>query len=146
MLHGLFLFNIIGSCVQAIKEATTPIIPDENWADREQMNKDRMNGMSEKEILKNIERGKYKVSCPVKHEEPHRDPKTGKIVIENDDLWQEDLIKYGATQTQRWVEQGKYNLSPEKLKEKREEWAKEMKDLYGIDVHKYDKRKQSNCK
>ena len=34
-----------------IKDAFTPTIPAENWANKDLINKDRMNGMSEKEIL-----------------------------------------------------------------------------------------------
>lgn len=45
--------------------------------------------------------------------EPHRDPESGKILIENCKLYYEDLKKYGACQAQKWVRQGRYNLSKE---------------------------------
>lgn len=49
------------------------------------------------------------------HPEPHRDAETGKIVIENCKLYNEDLLKYGSVQTMKWVNEGKYNLTPEEL-------------------------------
>lgn len=52
--------------------------------------------------------------------EPHRDPKTGKIIIENSQLYNEDVKNYGAYQAQQWVQQGKYNLTPEELEKERE--------------------------
>ena len=35
---------------------------------------------------------------------------------ENCTLWHEDLNKYGAVETSKWVDQGKYNLTPEEKK------------------------------
>ena len=77
----LFIVSIIGSGVQAIKEARTPKIPAENWANRELYHKDLMAGASHEQLMKNVESGRYKATktCP----EPHRDHATGKIVIEN---------------------------------------------------------------
>ena len=63
--------------------------------------------------------GQYKASqsapkyTPPSHPEPHRDPESGKIIIENCKLYHEDVDKYGASQAQKWVREGKYNLSPE---------------------------------
>lgn len=130
MLHGLFIASLIGTCYQAIKEAFTPTIPAENWGNKNLIHKDRMSGMSEKEILKNVERGKY-ISIE-KYPEPHRDPKDGKIIIENNLLYKEDLRKYGAYQTYQWVKQGKYNLTPEELEKEHERINKEMEKLYGL--------------
>ena len=107
MLDGLFIVSIIGTIVQAIKETCQPVIPAENWANKELIHKDRMNGISEKEFSKNLANGKYKLTET--YPEPHRD-KTGKIIIENSMLYKEDVRKYGAVQAQTWVKQGKYNL------------------------------------
>ena len=49
--------------------------------------------------------------------EPHRDSSTGisKIFIENSELYDEDVNKYGAWEAQQWVKQGKYNLNEKEL-------------------------------
>ena len=128
MFNGLFIASIIGTCFEAIKEACEPTIPAENWGNKDLIYKDRMSGMSEKQILKNIENGKYIMT--EKYPEPHRDPVDGKIVIENSKLYNEDLFKYGAVQTMKWVKQGKYNLTPEELEKERERIKKELERLY----------------
>ena len=130
MLHGLFIAGLIYACYQIIKEALEPVIPAENWGNKDLIHKDRMDGMSEKEILKNAEKGKYIVV--EKYPEPHRDPKDGKIIIENNLLYKEDLRKYGAVQTHQWVKQGKYNLTSEELEKEHERVNKEMEKLYGL--------------
>ena len=66
------------------------------------------------------------------HPEPHRDPKSGKIVIENNLLYKHDLEKHGASQTMRWVREGKYNLSPEELKMEHLRLQQEFKKLYKL--------------
>lgn len=108
MFDLLFIVSIIGSVVQLIKETFTPTIPAENWANKELYHKDIMNGVSVEQRMKNLENGKYKLIET--YPEPHRNPKNGKIVIENYKLYYEDVDKYGAWQAQRWVERGKYNL------------------------------------
>lgn len=45
-----------------LHEKLTPEIPAENWANKDLIYKDRMSGMSEKEILRNVEQGKYRLS------------------------------------------------------------------------------------
>ena len=45
-----------------LSEKLTPTIPAENWANKDLIYKDRMSGMSEKEILKNVECGKYRLT------------------------------------------------------------------------------------
>lgn len=126
MLHGLFIASLICSMVQGVKDALTPTIPAENWANKELQHQDRMNGMSEKEILKNAERGRYIVTT--KYPEPHRN-EHGQIMIENCKLWNEDLIKYGSVQAMKWAKQGKYNLEGEALKKEQERIEKELKEL-----------------
>lgn len=128
MFNGLFIASLIGSCVRGIKEAFEPTIPAENWANKELYHQDIMNGVSAEQRMKNVENGKYKLT--EKYPEPHRDPKSGKIVIENCKLYHEDVKKYGAYQTYKWVEQGKYNLTPEELEKERKRIDEELEKLY----------------
>ena len=44
-----------------LKEKLTPVTPAEDWANEELLHKDRMSGMSEKEILRNVDRGRYRL-------------------------------------------------------------------------------------
>lgn len=130
MLDGLFIASIISSCVQAIKDACTPTIPVENWANKELYYKDIMNGVSAKQRMKNLENGKYKLTET--YPEPHRDPVSGKIIIENCKLYYEDVKNYGAYQAQQWVKQGKYNLNPEELEKERERIKAELEHMYSL--------------
>ena len=129
MLHGLFIASLIGNCYQVIKEACEPTISAEKWANKDLIHKDIMDGNSDK-LIKNAQNGKYIVT--EKYPEPHKDPKTGQIIIENDELWRKDYYKYGALQVSKWVKQGKYNLTPEELKKKQEKFEKEMERLYKL--------------
>jgi hypothetical protein len=130
MFDSLFITSIIGSVVQVVKDACTPTIPAENWANKELYHKDIMDGVSVEQRMKNLENGKYKLTEV--YPEPHRDPISGKIVIENCKLYHEDVNKYGAYQAQRWVEQGKYNLTPEELKKEKERIEAKYKYLYSL--------------
>lgn len=130
MLHGLFIASLIGSCYQVIKEAFEPTITAEQWGNRELMHQDIMGGMSVKEQIKNAEKGRYIVT--EKHSEPHRDPVSKKVVIENSKLYEEDLKKYGVYQTYKWVEQGKYNLTPEELGKERKRIEEQLRKKYGL--------------
>lgn len=130
MLHGLFIASLIGTCVQAIKESFTPTIPAENWANKELYHKDLMSGVSVEQRMKNLQSGKYKLI--ENHPEPHRNPVSGKIIIENCKLYNEDLKKYGASQTMKWVKQGKYNLTPEELEKEHKRIEERLKKLYGF--------------
>ena len=129
MFDGLFIVSIIGSCFQAIKESTVPTVPLENWGNKELYNKDMMNGVSVEQRMKNLENGKYKLKET--YPEPHRDF-NGKIIIENNLLYNEDLKKYGAYQTMKWVEQGRYNLTPEELKKEQERIKAKYEYLYSL--------------
>ena len=129
MLHGLFIASLIGTCVQAIKEACEPTIPAENWANKELYHKDIMNGVSHEERMKNLKDGKYKLTEV--YPEPHRD-ENGKVVIENCELFNEDVYKHGAYQAYKWADQGKYNLTPEELEEKNKEHKAKMEYLYNL--------------
>ena len=129
MLEGLFIASLIVTCVQAIKEACEPTISAENWANKELINKDRMNGISEKEFARNLANGKYKLV--ENYPEPHRD-KDGKIIIENSLQYEKDVREYGAYQAMQWVRQGKYNLTPEELEKERERIKKKYEYLYSL--------------
>lgn len=126
MFDGLFIASIIGSCYQAIKEAFEPTIPSENWGNKELYYKDLASGVSVEQRMRNVKNGKYRLT--EKYPEPHRDPVTGKIIIENSLLYRDDLLKYGAYQTMKWVEQGKYNLTPEEL----EKEHRRIREMYGL--------------
>jgi hypothetical protein len=88
------------------------------------------NGVSHEQRMKNVENGRYKMVNT--HPEPHRDPVSGKIIIENSLLYQEDLKTYNASQVMKWVEQGRYNLTPEELKKERERLKKKYEYLYSL--------------
>lgn len=130
MFDGLFIASLIASCVQGIKEKLEPTIPAENWANKELYHKDLMNGVSAEQRMKNLKNGKYKLTEI--HPEPHRDPVSGKIIIENCTLYKEDVKNYGAYQAQKWVKQGKYNLTPEELAKERERYKKKWEYLYKL--------------
>lgn len=129
MLEGLFIASLICTCSQLIKEACQPTIPAEYWGNKELYHKDLMDGVPIEQRMKNLENGKYKLV--EKYPEPHRD-ENGKIIIENCTLYKEDVKKYGAYQAQKWVKQGKYNLSPEELEKEREKYKKKMEYLYSL--------------
>lgn len=57
----LGIICIIYVIVQLIKEACTPTIPAENWANKELMHQDLMSGMSIEEHLKCAQKGRYKI-------------------------------------------------------------------------------------
>lgn len=129
MFGGLFIVSLIITIVQIIKETCEPIIPAENWANKDLIHEDTMKGISEKEFSKNLANGKYKLT--EKYPEPHR-MEDGRIIIENCKLYKEDVRKYGAYQAHKWVRQGKYNLTPEELKKQEEEFKKKMEYLYSL--------------
>lgn len=130
MFDLLFVVSIACSTVQAIKDACTSTIPVENWANKELYHKDIMDGVSIEQIEKNIKNGKYKLV--ENYPEPHHDPESGKILIENCKLYYEDVEKYGAYKAKQWVKQGKYNLSPEELKKEEERIKAKYDYLYSL--------------
>lgn len=130
MLDGLFIASLVGSLYQATKEKLEHTIPAENWANKELYYKDLMDGVSSEQLLQNLKNGKYKLTET--YPEPHRDPVSGKIIIENYTLYKEDVKNYGASQAQKWVKQGKYNLTPEELEKERERYNKKMEHLYNL--------------
>lgn len=129
MLDGLFIASLIGTVYQTFKEKLEPTIPAENWANKELYHQDLMNGVSVEQRMKNVRNGKYKLTEV--YPEPHRDS-DGKIIIENCLLYNEDLKKYGAVQTYKWVRQGKYNLTSEELVKENERIKAKYEYLYKL--------------
>lgn len=125
MLDGLFIVSLISTVAQGIKDAFTPTIPAENWANKDLYYQDMMNGIPVEQRMKNLKNGKYKLT--EKYPEPHRDAVSGKIVIENCTLYNEDILEYDAAQVMKWVKQGKYNLTPEELKKERKKYEEQYK-------------------
>lgn len=118
------------TCYQGIKEAFEPVVPVENWANKELYHQDMMNGVPIEKRMKYLKQGRYRLTET--HPEPHRDPKTGKIVIENCKLHDQDLRDYGAYMVHKWAEEGRYNLTPEELEKERERIHKEFEELYRL--------------
>lgn len=135
MLHLLFTTVFVQNVVRVVKEKHTPVIPAENWENKELYYEDLVNGVSAEQRLKYAEKGKYKLGG--EYPEPHRDPKNGKIIIENCKLYHEDIKNYGTSQAKKWVMQGKYNLTPEELEKQHKEYEEKWKHLYGKNVKKF---------
>ena len=130
MFDGLFIASLIATLYQGVKEKSEPTIPAENWANKKLYYQDLMNGVSVEQRMKNLKNGKYKLT--ESRPKPHRDSVTGKIIIENGNLYKEDVKKYGAYQAQQWVKQGKYNLSPEELDKEELRIKKQFEKLYKL--------------
>ncbi len=126
----LGLLSIISTCIQVVKETFSTTIPAENWENYDLYHQDMMNGMPVEERMKNVRNGKYKITET--YPEPHRDPKTGKIIIENTLLYNEDVKNHGAYQAYQWMQQGKYNLSPDDLKKEEERIKKHFDYLFSL--------------
>lgn len=120
--------------VPLVKEKTGQIfeqtIPAESWANKELLDKDRASGMSQEQILYNVKNGRYIMS--VQYPVPHRDATSGKTIIENEELYREDVIEHGAYQAQKWVKQGKYNLNVEELEIVQLQIERKYQHLYSI--------------
>lgn len=130
MFGLLGVVSLVCTCYQLIKEACEPTVPAENWANYDLYHQDMMNGVPIEQRMKNVKNGKYKLTET--YPEPHRDPKTGKIIIENSQLYNEDVKNYGAYQAHKWMHQGKYNLTPEELKKEEERIKKHFEYLYSL--------------
>ena len=126
-----WLVALLSNAPRVAKEKFTKEIPAENWANKELYHQDTMNGTSIQQRLKWAEEGRYKLP-PNMYPEPHRDPVSGKIIIENNALYNEDVLKYGAYQAQQWVKQGKYNLAPEELEKEKERIKAKYDYLYKL--------------
>jgi hypothetical protein len=130
MFGLLFALSIVGTVAQIVNEAFSKPVPAENWANKELYHEDIMNGVSIEQRMKNLDNGRYKMQNA--YPEPHRDPVSGKIVIENSRLYYEDIEKYGASKAQQWMKQGRYNLEPEELKKEEERIKERYKYLYKL--------------
>ena len=117
---------LIGVGAALIKEACAPTIPAENWANKDLYHKDHAT-MSMKEIIKHAESGRYRLPQKT-YPEPHRLP-DGRIIIENNLLYEHDIETYGYLKAKEWVQQGKYNLTPEELRKENMRLKKEYENL-----------------
>lgn len=128
--------NILGAVAavltgkELIQEKCTPVIPAENWQNRELMQKDILNpDCSNKQLIRNLANGKYRK--PEQAAEPHRD-RAGNIIIDNTVLFWEDvnLHQYSIAQIERFKQSGRYNLTAEESQMQREQRKrKRYKDL-----------------
>ena len=130
MFDGLFIASLIGSVVDVFKEKTSKEIPAENWANRDLLHEDMAKGVSVEQQVKYAEQGRYKKTYT--HPEPHRDPETGKIIIENSMLYNHDCMNYTGEQVDKWIEEGKYNLSPAQLEAERRRLQEKYDRLYSL--------------
>lgn len=105
-----------------------PEIPAENWANKDLYMEDLLNGMPIEERMRNARKGRYKLTET--YPEPHRNS-NGQIIIENYELYSEDLKTYGAYQTHKWIEQGKYNLDTIELEKQRMQRKKDLERFRG---------------
>lgn len=135
-MHLLGIAAIVYVIYQLIKEACEKPVPAENWANKELYYKDINDGVPMKQVMKNLENGKYKL--PETYPEPHRDPATGKVIIENCKLFDEDMEKYGTVQTYKWVDQGKYNLEGEALEVERKRIKEHYDRLFDQQETRYE--------
>ena len=55
----LLIVVLIMDLIIILNEKLTPSIPAENWANKDLMLQDRLAGLSEKQIMRNVERGRY---------------------------------------------------------------------------------------
>lgn len=126
MLDLLLISSVIVTCINGVKESLTPVIPKENWANKELINKDILNNVPIEQRIKNARNGKYKLTNVYK--EPHKID--GKINIENTLLYESDIKKYGSYQVFKLARQGKYNLEPEERKKELNRLEKYYRQLY----------------
>ena len=119
MFDGLFIASLVGTCINEAKRMFKPTITAEQRANKKLLDQDIIKGVPYKQIQKNIREGKYRLTEPqtkVEYPAPHRDPVSGKIVIENCTLYNQDVMKYSGYQIMEWAKQGRYNLTSEELK------------------------------
>ena len=130
MFDILGIIGILFASKELIKEKCTPVIPAENWQNRELIQKDILNpDCNNEHLMKNLASGKYRKSEQAV--EPHRDTK-GNIIIDNTVLFWEDVNshQYSITQIERFKQSGRYNLTAEELQIQREQQKrKRYKDL-----------------
>lgn len=128
--------NILGAVAavltgkELIKEKCTPVIPAENWQNRELIQNDILNPeCSNNQFMRNLASGKYRK--PEQAVEPHRDIK-GNVIIDNTVLFWEDVNshQYSTAQIEQFKQSGRYNLTAEESQMQREQQKrKRYKDL-----------------
>lgn len=128
-MFGLFIASLIVTCTQLIKEACEPTIPAKNWGNKKLYHEDMMNGVSIEQRMKNLKNEKYVLMET--YQKPHR-ALDGKIVIENNLSYKEDVKKYGAYQAHKWLKQGKYNLPQDELRKEHGRIKKDFEYLYSL--------------
>lgn len=126
----LGIIGILFAGKELIKEKCTPVIPAENWQNRELIQKDILNpDCSNNQFMKNLANGKYRKTEQIT--EPHRDAK-GNIIIDNTVLFWEDVNshQYSVEQIERFKQSGRYNLTAEESQlQKEQQKRKRYKDL-----------------
>lgn len=126
----LGIIGILFAGKELIQEKCTPVIPVENWQNREMIQKDILNpDCSNNQFMKNLANGKYRKIEQIT--EPHRDS-AGNIIIDNTVLFWEDVNshQYSTAQIERFKQSGRYNLSAEESQMQREQQKrKRYKDL-----------------
>ena len=142
-MHLIGIIAIIYVIYHLIKEACAPTITVEQWANKELYKQDQLNGMSEKELERNLRKGRYYIPNEIfdAYPTPHREP-DGKhrLNIENCELHREEVKKYGAIQVHQWAEQGKYNLNTKELEYTHAQFEKKNLELYELTCGKDPER------
>lgn len=130
MFDMLGIIGVLFAGKELIKEKCTPVIPAENWQNRELIQKDILNpDCSNNQFMKNLASGKYRKTEQTV--EPHRDAK-GNIIIDNTVLFWEDVNshQYSVEQIERFKQSGRYNLTAEESQlQKEQQKRKRYKDL-----------------
>lgn len=130
MFDILGIIGILFVGKELIKEKCTPVIPAENWQNRELIQKDILNpDCSNNQLMKNLVNGKYRKTEQIT--EPHKDS-AGNIIIDNTVLFWEDVNshQYSTVQIERFKQSGRYNLTAEESQIQREQQKrKRYKDL-----------------
>ncbi len=130
-MHILFIVATIYTIYAMIREATAKEITKEDLENKDLYELDRLNRVPVEERLELVKKGRYKNDNNNECHRPHRD-KNGKIVIENTLLWEEDLKKYNSMEVQKFILQGKYNLTQDELEKEKERIDKKLEKLYDL--------------
>lgn len=130
MFDILGIIGILFACKELTKEKCTPVIPAENWQNREMIQKDILNPeCNNNQFMKNLANGKYRKTEQTT--EPHRD-NAGNIIIDNTVLFWEDVNshQYSTMQIEQFKQSGRYNLTVKESQMQREQQKrKRYKDL-----------------
>lgn len=130
MINILSILAAVLTGKELIQEKCTPVIPAENWQNRELIQKDIQNPKCNNEqLMKNLASGKYRK--PEQVAEPHRDS-AGNVIVDNTVLFWEDVNshQYSTAQIERFKQSGRYNLTVEESQMQREQQKrKRYKDL-----------------